>query len=79
MFSIWVKDDFTFDDLKGKCWSGAINTLETIEELEKETELMQFLEVVFENEIPTLTEINDFLWFDDEFIFENLEIEILED
>lgn len=79
MLSIWVKDELTLDDLKKQCWAGAINTLKVIEEQEKETELMQFLEVVFENDIPTMTELNDFLWFEDDCIFENLNIEIMED
>ena len=58
-------------------WSGAINTLKTIEENEKEEELMTLLENTFED-VPTETEVNDFLWFDDDFIFEQLGIEMEE-
>ena len=36
---------------------------------------MQLLEDVFCDNIPSETEVNDFLWFDDEYIFESLEIE----
>ena len=69
-----IKKEIDFEDLKDICWSGAINTLEKIEEEEKEEELMELLESNFE-EIPTETEINDFLWFEDDFIFEELGIE----
>ena len=70
-----IKKDYDFEDLKRNSWSGAINTLEKIEENEKEEELMQLLEYTFED-VPTETEVNDFLWFDDEFIFEELGIEM---
>ena len=68
-----IKKDYNFDDLKENSWSGAIDTLKTIEENEKEEELMQLLELTFED-VPTETEVNDFLWFDDDFIFEELGI-----
>ena len=69
-----IKKDYNFNDLKENSWSGAINTLETIEENEKEEELMTLLENTFED-VPTETEVNDFLWFEDDFIFEELKIE----
>lgn len=68
-----IKKDYDFNDLKKNSWSGAIDTLETIEENEKEEELMTLLENTFED-VPTETEVNDFLWFEDDFIFEELEI-----
>lgn len=72
-----IKKDYNFNDLKKNSWSGAIDTLETIEENEKEEELMALLENTFED-VPTETEVNDFLWFDDDFIFEELGIEVEE-
>ena len=68
-----IKKDYDFEDLKRNSWSGAINTLEKIEENEKEEELMQLLEYTFED-VPSETEVNDFLWFDDDFIFKELGI-----
>lgn len=68
-----IKKDYNFNDLKKNSWSGAIDTLEIIEENEKEEELMALLENTFED-VPTETEVNDFLWFDDDFIFEELGI-----
>lgn len=66
-----------FNELKENSWSGAIDTLNTIEEWGMEDDLMDFLEEVFNREIygiPTETEVNDFLWFEDEYIFETLGI-----
>lgn len=70
MTLIEVKDDYDFDDLMDKCWSGAIDTLQTIYDNNYEDEFMDFLVNYYCNEIPTLTEINDLLWFEDEYIFE---------
>ena len=69
-----IKNDYSFEDLKDNCWSGAIDTLDKVEEEGKEEELMDLLEEVFEGDIPTLTEVNDYLRFEDDEIFERLEI-----
>lgn len=66
-------DDFR--TLKNNSWSGALDTLKDIEEADKEDELMYFLEEIFNGEIPTETEVNDFLWHDRDYIYESLEIE----
>ena len=52
---------------------GAINTLNTIIENDKEDELMDFLEEIFDE--VTDVQLNDFLWFDSDYIFEHLGIE----
>lgn len=65
---------YEFHDLSENCWSGAIQTLDTISENNKESELMDFLEEVFYDGVE-LTELNDFLWFEDYYIFESLGIE----
>ncbi len=69
-----IKSDFDFRRLQDNCWSGAIDTLITVYNNDKEDELMSLLEMEFEYDIPTLTEVNDFLWFEDEYIFEQLGI-----
>lgn len=69
-----IKNDYGFEDLRDNCWSGAIDTLDRVEEEGKEEELMDLLEEVFEGDIPTLTEVNDYLRFEDDEIFERLEI-----
>lgn len=74
---MYVKQDINFYDLQENCWSGALDTLKTIEEHNKEEELMEHLESIMSEDvgnIPTMTEINDYLWFDSDFIFESLGI-----
>ena len=73
-----IKKEYGFEDLKKEYWSGAIETLRIIEENNKEGLFMDILEDFFA-EIPTMTEVNDFLWFNDDDIFEALGIEIEED
>lgn len=60
-----------FMDLLENCWSGAIDTLEYIKENDKEEDLLYLIE---ELDLHEMTEINDFLWFDDEYIYESLGI-----
>lgn len=74
---MYIKQDMDFNDLMENCWSGAIDTLKTIEEHNKEDEFMEHLESIMGEDIgniPTMTEINDYLWFDSDFIFEELGI-----
>ena len=72
---IEVKTEYNFQDLLDKSWSGAIDTLKTIEEEGKEEELMELLNEIFLDRIPTDTELNDLLWFEDDWLFEQLGIE----
>lgn len=74
-----IKESYGFYDLENRCWSGAVETLETIRDNGKEEELMQLLEMEFFDEIPTITAVNDFLWFEDKWIFEQLGINEEED
>ena len=76
-----VKRELDFSDLQRECWSGAVDTLQTIWEHDKEDEFMNFLEGYFAdcNEVPTMTEVNDLLWFEDEWIFEQIDLDPDED
>ena len=69
-----IKKEVSFEELVRGSWSGAVDTLETIMEHSKEDELMDLMEEVFQ-ETPTETEVNDFLWFDTEYIFDVLGLE----
>lgn len=69
---MYVKIEMDYRTLKNNSWSGALDTLKDIEEADKEDELMYFLEEIFSGEIPTETEVNDFLWFERDYIYENL-------
>lgn len=62
-----------FYNLFENSWSGAKDTLEDIIKAEKEEEFMQYLDEVFmlDDEI-TDTELNDFIWFSRDEIYENL-------
>ena len=65
----------TFEELKENSWSGAVDTLNRIEELKLEDEFMNILEECFdysENETPTDTDVNDFIWFETEYVNELL-------
>lgn len=65
-----VNDFYT---LKENSWSGALYTLNKIEEEGKEDDLMALLDEIFYDGADE-TQVNDFLWFDDEYIFEMLGI-----
>ena len=64
--------EIDFNDLQNMVWSGAETTVENIANANMEDELMGLLEEMFLENVPTETEINDFLWFDSEYIYETL-------
>ena len=70
-----VRED-NFNDLYENSWSGAIDTLDTIIKNDMENELMEHLEEIFDNQIPTETEVNDYLWFESDYIYECLGIDL---
>ena len=61
-----------FNELADMVWSGAVDTIADIQNANKEDEFMDFLEAVFCDEVPTDTEVNDFIWFERDRIYENL-------
>ena len=65
----------TFRELQNQCWGGAIQRLDEIEELGIEDEFMDYLEQGFMSDEPyTLTDLNDFIWFEcDDWIEEHKE------
>lgn len=66
-------DKNDFYNLFENSWSGARDTLEDIIKAEKEEEFMQYLDEVFGTEEElTDTELNDFIWFSRDDIYENL-------
>lgn len=69
---ISVREEFDADfyDLKDRCWSGALDTLQDIENAGVEDEFMDHLSEVFFDEVPELTELNDYIWFEREAIYE---------
>jgi len=71
MLSI-IKDISEFE-LKDELWSGAVDTLETITENDKLQDLMYLLEERYPEPVD-ISIINDLLWFEDDYIFEQLKI-----
>ena len=71
-----IAREYDFNDLYRNSWSGAINTLDTIIKNDMENELMEHLEEIFDNQIPTETEVNDYLWFESDYIYECLGIDL---
>ena len=57
-----------------KAWSGAKDTLNKLIELDKCEDLEFILDDLYPNGL-TDTQLNDILWFDDEWIYETLGIE----
>lgn len=61
-----------FYELADMVWSGAVDTIADIQNAKKENEFMDFLEMVFCDDVPTDTEVNDFIWFERDYIYENI-------
>lgn len=68
MQMIVERDDFW--SLYNNSWSGAVDTLNDIENANKEDEFMTYLEMIFAEETPTETEVNDFIWFERKMIYD---------
>lgn len=68
-----VRDDIDITDTRN-FWSGAVDTLITIRNADKLDEWEQFAEDYFAGTTPTITEINDLLWFESDYVFEALGI-----
>ena len=66
------KEINSFYELADMVWSGAVDTIADIQNADKENEFMDFLEMVFCDDVPTDTKVNDFLWFERDYIYENI-------
>ena len=55
-----------------KAWSGGLETLNTVRERGGDDTLTVICEDIFSGDIPTETTINDWLWFDSDFIYQAL-------
>ena len=60
-----------------KAWAGALDTLNTVRELGGMDILTTICEDIFSGDIPTEVQINDWLWFDSDFIYQALGYEDL--
>lgn len=53
-------------------WSGGEDTLNEVVERGAEDRLTELLEMVFDSSVPSDTEVNDFLWFERDYIYREL-------
>ncbi len=70
MATIIVQEELDATDLRDRLWSEAVHTWDNIVEAGKEQEALAFLNEIFCDRVPTITEINDSLWFEPETIYE---------
>lgn len=68
-----IAREFTFYTLQEECWD-CDDVLDAVYNADKEDDLMMLLEDVFNAEVPTLTEVNDLLRFDGDWVLESLGI-----
>ena len=73
-----IAREFDFRDLEYNCWD-CEDVLEAVANADMEDSLMDLLEECFNTEVPTLTEVNDLLRFDGEWVLESLGIAPEED
>lgn len=74
-----IKKEIDFNDLKNMVWSGAVDTIQRIEDEQKQDSLMALLNEVFFERQPDITDVNDYLWFESDDIYEYLGISSDED
>lgn len=73
--NITTSNDWDFDDLQNNAWGNATNTLEEVQNHEKEDELMELLDELYHDGVDE-TDLNDFLAYEDDYIFQNLDIDL---
>ena len=73
--NVTTSNDMDFDDIYQNSWSGAVDTLNTISNEGKEDDLMELLDELYPDGVDEI-ELNDFLAFEDDYIFQNLDIDL---
>jgi hypothetical protein len=71
--TIFITKSATGDDLKNELWGGAVGTYSKVVENNKLDELICLLNENFPEPVG-ITQLNDYLWFEFDFIFGELEI-----
>jgi len=69
-----IVKEVNYYELKNELWSGALDTLNTIIENDKFDDLMFLLEELYPEPVE-ITTLNDLLWFEPEYIYEQLNIQ----
>lgn len=73
--NVTTSNDMDFDDIYQNSWSEAVDTLNTISNEGKEDDLMELLDELYPDGVDE-TELNNFLAFEDDYIFQNLDIDL---
>ena len=76
--NVTTSNDMDFDDIYRNAWNGAVDTLYIISNEGKENDLMEFLDIVYPDGVDEI-ELNDFLTFEDDYIFNELGINLEEE
>jgi hypothetical protein len=76
--TVTTSNDMDFDDIYQNSWSGAVDTLNTVLDEGKEDDLMELLDELYPDGVDE-NDLNDFLWFDDDYIFNELGINLEEE
>ena len=76
---MFIKQELDFADLKKECWNYALDTLAVIEKNNKQDEFMSYLSAFFSadycSQMPTITDVNDFLRYESDHIYSVLNIQ----
>lgn len=75
--TVTTSNDMDFDDIYRNAWGGAVDTLCIISNEGKENDLMELLDFVYPDGVDEM-ELNDFLVFEDDYIFNELGINLEE-
>lgn len=73
--NVTTSNDMDFDDIYQNSWSEAVDTLNTISNEGKEDDLMELLDELYPDGVDE-TKLNNFLAFEDDYIFQNLDIDL---
>lgn len=76
--TVTTSNNMDFDDIYRNAWNGAVDTLDIISNEAKENDLMEFLDIVYPDGVDE-NELNDFLVFEDDYIFNELGINLEEE
>lgn len=68
-----VYDELTFYDISRTSWSGAVATIKRIEDEGKEEAFEALIDELYPEGIDR-TELNDLLWFEDDWLYKQLNI-----
>lgn len=73
--TVTTSNDMDFGDIYRNAWDGAVDTLNAVLDEGKEGELMELLDELYHDGVDEI-ELNDFLAFEDDYIFQNLDIDL---